>query len=170
MEATISNDMLVETFTDTIEDIICKTTYINCSTKTLLNNMDKMISSFVDGDKSLRMYIERVIQNASFIYNISKGSKGNDYLDDFINVFSEKQHDYGPYNIARFGEVGIIVRVSDKLERIRNLTNKKEKPKNESIADTLLDIVNYCVILLIVMDYKWQVECNHYKLTGSDIS
>lgn len=45
-------------------------------------------------------------------------------------------------------EVGILVRMSDKITRIGNLLNKEADVNNESIEDTLLDLANYAYILL----------------------
>ncbi len=57
-----------------------------------------------------------------------------------------KQHDYGHDNINGFGFTGLVVRLSDKVARLTNLTNKTADPLNESVLDTWLDIVGYCVI------------------------
>lgn len=56
-----------------------------------------------------------------------------------VLVFDGKQADYGPGNIAGFGEVGVLVRNSDKIERLKNLNKTGKKPKNESIDDTWMD-------------------------------
>ena len=42
-------------------------------------------------------------------------------------VFAKKQHDYGPGNISSFGEVGVLVRVSDKIARLKNLQGRVAK-------------------------------------------
>jgi len=36
-------------------------------------------------------------------------------------LFIQKQLDYGSGNIARFGELGVMVRANDKIERLRTL-------------------------------------------------
>lgn len=40
-----------------------------------------------------------------------------------IQLFDKKQKDYGHRNISRFGEQGILVRSSDKFERLVTLSN-----------------------------------------------
>lgn len=67
-----------------------------------------------------------------------------------------KQHDYGHGNINRFGMTGITVRLSDKVERYKNLENREAK--NESTYDTLLDIVGYCTVALMYLDGTFQLE------------
>ncbi len=73
-------------------------------------------------------------------------------------LLASKQHDYGHGNITSFGLRGVLVRISDKIERLINLKTKKSKAKNESILDTLRDIVGYCVIALMLNDETFSLE------------
>jgi len=76
--------------------------------------------------------------------------------DDLKKLMIRKQNDYGHENIMASGEVGIIVRMTDKLARLRNLydiTDKsfiKKIPKNESLKDSFQDIANYAIIALML--------------------
>lgn len=58
-------------------------------------------------------------------------------------------------NIASV-EVGILTRMSDKFARIAGLTKPgaEAKVKSESLADTLLDLANYSIILLLYLRAK----------------
>jgi len=40
-------------------------------------------------------------------------------------ILSKKQKDYGPNNIARFAEKGLILRLHDKIARLENLLEKQ---------------------------------------------
>jgi len=69
-----------------------------------------------------------------------------------------KQRDYGPYNISRApgGPLnGLRVRIFDKVSRINNLVDTGATPENESLRDSFLDLANYAVIALMVLDNKW---------------
>ena len=77
---------------------------------------------------------------------------------EMCNLLISKQHDYGHRNITAFGLKGVLVRLSDKIERLNNLKNKKSKAKNESLLDTLRDIVGYCVIALMLNDETFNLE------------
>lgn len=61
-------------------------------------------------------------------------------------VLISKQKDYGPGNILAFKEIGVLVRIYDKVERLRNLLMNHREPSNESLDDTWLDIENYATI------------------------
>ena len=86
-----------------------------------------------------------------------------------VSTLCRKQHDYGHGNINRFGIYGVIVRLSDKIERLANLNNI-DKPQNESRQDTLLDIVGYCVIALMLMDDTFNLSLgdDYGKHTGHE--
>lgn len=64
-----------------------------------------------------------------------------------ISTLCKKQHDYGPNNILRFGQKGLMIRVWDKISRLDNLTRQAYDPAvEESQFDTLLDIAGYSTI------------------------
>lgn len=74
---------------------------------------------------------------------------------EMVALLCRKQHDYGHGNINKFGEFGVIVRLSDKVERYKNLVGKQAM--NESTNDTLTDIIGYCVVLLMLLDETFQL-------------
>lgn len=65
------------------------------------------------------------------------------------DVFVKKHKDYGKGNILDTGELGIAFRVSDKLNRLKNLLSGDKKPQNESMEETWTDIGVYAVIALM---------------------
>ena len=71
-----------------------------------------------------------------------------------------KQHDYGHKNITDFGEFGVLVRVNDKVERLKNLYGRDNplKPLNESIRDSWLDVAGYAVIALMLLDNSFNLD------------
>lgn len=78
---------------------------------------------------------------------------------DCMNIAISKNSDYGatdkdPYNnftnsklVGVSVEKGIMVRMMDKISRINTLLEKENKVKDESINDTLNDLINYTAIL-----------------------
>jgi hypothetical protein len=72
-----------------------------------------------------------------------------------VRVMDTKQQDYGSNNISAFGEFGVLVRLNDKIERLKNL-NKMPSVKNEAIDDTYLDIANYAVIAMLIRRNLWK--------------
>lgn len=72
--------------------------------------------------------------------------------DDVLDLLIRKQSDYGSANIMRFGEEGLKVRLWDKIARYENLTKGGQDALNESIEDTLVDIIGYVALLLMVQN------------------
>lgn len=71
-----------------------------------------------------------------------------------------KQRDYGKNNILKCPvgvEVGILVRLSDKLNRLTTLLMSGESPKNESINDSWSDVVGYGLVALMYRDNKFEL-------------
>jgi hypothetical protein len=87
------------------------------------------------------------------------------FSKDVANKFSEandllikKHKDYGPTNIANApgGALnGLRVRMHDKQARINHLIDNNLDPKNESLRDSFLDLANYAIIALMVLDEEW---------------
>lgn len=109
--------------------------------------IDNMISQFFEGDKEINSEIYWL--NLATLALMSHGE-----FDPYevSEVLSNKQRDYGPNNIARFGEKGLIVRLHDKVARLENLLAHNLSARNESIVDTYLDIIGYSVIGLMWMN------------------
>ena len=74
--------------------------------------------------------------------------------EENYQTFLKKNTDYGSSfeeSLNEFGEVAGIVRISDKYNRLVNLT-KNENNVLESKSDTLKDMANYCLMLAVWME------------------
>jgi len=77
-----------------------------------------------------------------------------------LPLLRKKMEDYGYDNIDRFGLDGILVRLHDKIARLENLYGKGETGKNESLTDTHIDIIGYCIIGCMVVRDLWRLPLN----------
>jgi len=75
--------------------------------------------------------------------------------DQMYSITQVKNNDYGSTedplaNFSEFGEFGFLVRMSDKWKRIKTALYEKRElaVRDETVEDTLLDLANYCVLLL----------------------
>lgn len=71
--------------------------------------------------------------------------------DQLHETYVKKNEDYGDSfgkSVAKRGITAAMVRLEDKWNRLDNLTLHPEniQVKDESIADTLLDLANYCLM------------------------
>lgn len=68
--------------------------------------------------------------------------------DELLSTFIQKHKDYGKGNILSIKELGIAFRLTEKIERLKNLLmNPTQDPINESIADNIKDIAVYAVVM-----------------------
>ena len=65
-------------------------------------------------------------------------------------TFLKKHKDYGKGNILDMGELGIAFRISEKFNRIKHLLMSGNKPSNESIDDSWIDIATYAIIAVLL--------------------
>lgn len=88
--------------------------------------------------------------------------------DLIAKTIVKKQHDYGSENISKFGIWGIVVRVHDKIARIENLLSPKRSGKNavsdETIEDTIIDIIGYSSVLLMFINGWFHLPMRHDSL------
>lgn len=73
-------------------------------------------------------------------------------------LMERKNHDYAsttdPFrNFRTFGRIGILVRMSDKLARLRSFEEQQKlKVTDETIEDTVCDIINYAILYYAYKD------------------
>lgn len=82
----------------------------------------------------------------------------NAVLTEAGALLISKHADYGPKNISLSpgGPLnGLRVRIYDKTARINNLIESGAEPENESLRDSFIDLANYAVIALLVLDGSW---------------
>ena len=83
-----------------------------------------------------------------------------------VQLFDTKQQDYGSNNISSSGELGIAVRLQDKVSRMRHILLKELteqqrsahafKANHESLEDTYKDAANYALIGLLLQRKRWR--------------
>lgn len=89
-----------------------------------------------------------------------------------VALINKKNADYGadsdPFKNFRMADMvgvspdrAILVRVSDKLARVSNLIDKEAAVDDESIDDTILDMINYLAILHAYLRNK-NTNSNYY--------
>ena len=96
------------------------------------------------------------------IYNAYK-----EIVDEQFELFAKKHLDYGMGNISAgmqlvnkeetdFAMTGLWYRLSDKINRWKNMIISGRKAQNETLIDTFQDITNYGIISQIVYKDLWK--------------
>ncbi len=69
-----------------------------------------------------------------------------------LELFAKKNADYGDA-FAKYGVVGVLMRIEDKIQRCLSITkNGVVLVNDEKIQDTLLDLHNYAAMALMLLN------------------
>lgn len=82
---------------------------------------------------------------------------------DCVTLYKRKNTDYGDAfgkTYAQFGSISALIRIADKINRITSLMERgdiEQKVLDESVKDTLMDLVNYSLMTMYEMkqEGKW---------------
>ena len=110
------------------------------------------------------------IYEGSEMPNLIKSNTQDHYflnqLMGMYRTYLKKSRDYSTANILGTGQIGVTVRLWDKMARLLNLMGFNLKvqtceytavkaPNNESVDDNLLDLANYALIFKLLREGKW---------------
>lgn len=111
----------------------------------------------------LSVGLKEMASNKEKEYSHGK-TKGIEYdtfesvLDEMKELHAKKNKDYGDAFHKSFEEFGVtagVVRLNDKMERVKSLVkNGKAEVKDESLMDTLKDMASYAVMLYVELKNK----------------
>jgi hypothetical protein len=101
----------------------------------------KIIDTFCDGSSGTKALEVKIF---------------NRFMDAFA-LWKERQLKYGPGNIAMTGAAGVMVRLADKVARLKRvyLDGGRKDFDDESLVDTWLDVINYGAIGLVCEQHEW---------------
>ncbi len=88
---------------------------------------------------------------------MDKITKHQELLDNLHQLYIMKNNDYGDSvhdTYEKYGLVSFLVRLEDKMNRVRTLTLKKKEQlvKDEKVKDTLLDMANYAILAVLELE------------------
>ena len=75
--------------------------------------------------------------------------------DELLQTFVNKNADYGnsfESSLEEYGLIAALIRMEDKMGRLRTLIKSEAKVKDESISDTLRDLSNYALMASVWFD------------------
>ena len=78
--------------------------------------------------------------------------RAQEIADEVVQLLIQKNHDYGDSFsklYQEYGDISTAIRLSDKIERFKKLITTEQKVKDESIDDTLKDLIGYSILALI---------------------
>ena len=130
--------------------------------------------SFDEAEAALQKYFKDLMNgvkpskdNAAVFYGVRNGALSilqskykhdiGSILDASYKIGVAKNRDYGTVNILKYGVVGLIVRLNDKISRAVNLLKDGTTAMvtDEKIEDTIMDMVNYATYAIMLCNDVW---------------
>lgn len=81
--------------------------------------------------------------------------------DELRELYRAKNHDYGDSfgeSYAEWGLVSPCIRLSDKVNRLKSLTQKNRAVTDESVEDTLVDLACYAIMTLVELRLDGDID------------
>ena len=73
---------------------------------------------------------------------------------EVFEILKKKNKTYGDGNISKIGQLGILTRIEEKTEKLKNMI-KNDIIDEESVEDNWKDVVGYGILGLLVKRDKW---------------
>mgnify|MGYP004437495333 FL=1 len=95
---------------------------------------------------------------------MDKGLRYTKIVNEMYEIYKAKNADYGDSvheTFLKYGLLSFLVRMEDKISRLRSLTlkgKKEQRVKNESILDTLQDLANYAILAIIELEEQADIK------------
>lgn len=98
--------------------------------------------------------IEVVIEEAFTYIPKNDNTDIKKIANEVAELVAKKNADYGDSftkTMDEYGETAYFLRIEDKLSRLKSLSKNEQKVNDESVTDTLKDIIGYT---LLMINYK----------------
>jgi len=96
-----------------------------------------MSYSIIELESDIKVVIDKLA--------LVRKAKGADYSGD-VDTFA---------NLRAWGSLGVAVRIGDKVHRLTNIMKSgKVHVKDESLLDTVEDLINYALFLRILLEQE----------------
>lgn len=121
----------------------------------------KILAGEVD-DELKYLFANLVQVGMSGYLTVTGGTNVNSLANHMTDLYARKNRDYGnsfDLSMDKFGLVVAAIRIGDKVNRLQSLVKKGEaEVKDESLADTFLDLACYAIMTLMWLDNRKKKE------------
>lgn len=132
-----------------IDDLIVEADWLEGLTMNL-ETVKAAVNNVINGGADVyheSYYIARYLGIAAAYAKARLKELGMWDIETMVELLAWKQSKYGHANILDFGMIGVGMRACDKRARIVNMQGQVDiDPRDESIIDTLRDVIGYAVI------------------------
>lgn len=85
---------------------------------------------------------------------LSKSEMHKAVCEALKEIYIQKNADYGNSFSEQYQEHGLlssVIRLDDKMRRLKQLVHSEAQVKEESVKDTLIDLANYAIMTVMEM-------------------
>lgn len=87
---------------------------------------------------------------------MEKTARFKEITNSMAELYAKKNADYGDSfsrSVEKYGLIAGLTRLSDKFNRVENMVLRgSQSVDNEKLSDTLLDLANYSIMLLMEIE------------------
>jgi hypothetical protein len=116
-----------------------------------------MLNNIVKRFNISNLFSSEQIENPSYSQNeptpgIVRITQMKNVQYEGLRLFERKNRDYGDA-FARYGPIGVLMRMGDKISRLQSITKTGVVLVNdEQVRDTLIDLHNYSAMAIMLLD------------------
>lgn len=110
------------------------------------------VDTFLDKHKAFPKNIAKAVLLGEYEPKPKEFDEFETITNNMHEVYLAKNHDYGSSfdkTWEEYGMTSLLVRLSDKLNRLKSLAVNQQQVKSESVEDTLIDLANYAILGVI---------------------
>lgn len=96
--------------------------------------------------------------------------KFREITNEMADLYERKNSDYGDSvhdTYVKYGPVSFLVRMEDKINRVKTLTDDKywqAQVKDEKVRDSLIDLANYAILMVMEMEKNDWVQISSREI------
>lgn len=116
-----------------------------------------MLNNVVERFNFSNLFKSNVIVNPSYsqsqsVPSVVRTTQMKNVHYEGLKLFERKNRDYGDA-FARYGPIGVLMRIGDKISRLQSITkNGVILVNDEQVRDTLIDLHNYSAMAVMLLD------------------
>ena len=142
------------------EATIIKVDYLNRQAEIEFESGSQFVSSFnnlkeLEDDAVPVIDFDKLVIDFDNEQPATSTQSHRNVIEEIHTTFKIKNADYGNSFGEQYEEHGLlsaIIRLDDKMRRLKQLNKQKAQVKDESIRDTVLDLANYAIMTVMELD------------------
>lgn len=132
-----------------------------------------MLNNIIERFKFSNVFTSKPLVNHSYSHSettptLVRSAQMKNVQYEGLKLFERKNRDYGDA-FARYGPIGVLMRMGDKISRLQSITkNGVVLVNDEQVRDTLIDLHNYSAMAVMLLDEGKELTIEGATYTDDD--